>query len=310
MNEADGSQTDAYDPFFIVGVGRSGTTLLRLMLHSHPRLAIPYETHFLTQYVDEHTDVEEHLPDAALRSLIERMLAEPMLAQWDESFSVDEVVAAARGNDLRAAVDAVYRCYANAKGKARWGDKSDYLDRMHLINRLFPTARFIHIVRDGRDVAASVMRMTWGPTDLIAAAHWWDEHVRLGRRMGAILGPSRYTEVRFEDLVAAPQETLTRLCEFLGEAYEPAMLDYHRESAAAIPEERKHQHYNNDTPPDANRTYAWKKSLSATQAELFQRYARRSLAELDYELVPPQTSPVRLKLAQLGIFASRMLSRG
>ena len=73
------------------------------------------------------------------------------------------------------------------------GIKSDYLDRLHVVHEMFPNAQFIHIIRDGRDVA-TVLKLPWGPEDVVRAAEWWNEHVWVGRRVGAILGPERYLE--------------------------------------------------------------------------------------------------------------------
>jgi len=81
-------------------------------------------------------------------------------------------------------ISALYAEYAAAKGKPRWGDKSDYLDRLHIVNEMFPNAQFIHIIRDGSDVAHSALKLPWGPDDVVRAAEWWNEHVWVGRRVG------------------------------------------------------------------------------------------------------------------------------
>ena len=152
------------EPFFIVGVGRSGTTMLRLMLTSHPSIAVPYESHFLTRYyekLDSYGALEQR---ENLETLLRDILSEELLLSWDHEFDFDELISEiAEPVTLGSVFNAVYLNYARAKNKVRWGDKSDYLDRMHIVNDIFPDAKFIHIVRDGRDVVNSVLKLPWGP---------------------------------------------------------------------------------------------------------------------------------------------------
>lgn len=295
-------------PFFVVGVGRSGTTLLRLMLHHHPRLALPYESHFVTHYQDRLSQYGDLNITENLQRLVNEILDEPNLKMWDQVFAPQEILDAVEDASLGGVVDALYRVYASHRGKARWGDKSDYLDRMHIINDVFPTAQFIHIVRDGRDVARSVMKLSWGPDDILRSADWWDEHTRLGRRMGAILGPKRYTEVRYEDLVEHSERELRRLCDFLGEDYSADMLSYHKGPEQVIPDALKEQHKNFDKPPDASRCYSWKREMHPIDVELFTRRASRMLEEFEYEVPPLKASKIRLGLRVVAIFSRRLLS--
>ena len=297
----------AQAPFFIVGLGRSGTTLLRLMLHNHPHIAIPYESHFITKYyqhLDEYGDLNEH---ANLRQLLADILDEELIQKWDHQFATDRLLEKLEQNSLAGVISAIYQDYAESRGKRRWGDKSDYLDRMHIINQIFPTAQFIHIIRDGRDVANSVLKMPWGPSDLIQAAEWWHEHIRLGRCMGSILGPQRYLEVKYEDLVDDPEQQLTRICDFIGEPYSPEMLNYHQHSESAIPDDRKFQHYNAGKAPVKGRTFAWRKEMSPTLVEIFNNYAWRSLQELGYDCPASTAGRLSITAAKVKILLQRLM---
>lgn len=294
------------NPFFIVGVGRSGTTLIRLMLNSHPNIAIPYETHFLTNYINQVDKYQPLSVDANLDRLITDMLDEELLKQWDVVPSLSEVRERVDGRTLADVIDAIYGFYANEHGKKRWGDKSDYLNRMYEINQVFPETKFIHIVRDGRDVASSVMRMSWGPRDIIAAAEWWQEYVRLGRSMGRMLPAGRYLEVKYENLVLEPEETLRVICQFLDEPYSEKMLSFYKESESLIPESRKSQHYNADAPPQASRTYAWKRSMSKTDVALFDNYAHTQLVDFGYEVDTVRVPRWRKLIAKIQVMLKRV----
>lgn len=299
----------ARPPFFIVGVGRSGTTLLRLMFQSHPNIAIPYESHFLTKYHSRLSEYGDLNSDDNLRKLINDILSEDLLKKWDHSFSVDTIFPMIGSRTLGSVIRAIYDDYQKGKQKLRWGDKSDYLDRLHVINEMFPDALFIHIIRDGRDVANSVLKLPWGPSDIIQAAEWWHEHVTVGRRMGAMLEPSRYTEIKFEDLISDTENQMKRLCEFIGEEFSEEVLNYYKNSANAIPESRKAQHYNADSPPKTDRIAAWKKEMPSLNVAIFNDYAKKSLKELNYEIPESKHSKITLTLYKFAIFVKRSFTK-
>jgi hypothetical protein len=297
-------------PFFVVGIGRSGTTLLRLMLHHHPQLAVPYESGWFTRYYEARDSYGDLQRDANCHRLVQDILAEPTLQLWDHTFEAQRIVADARERTVPGLIGAIYSEYALAKNKARWGDKSDYLDRLHVIHEMFPNAQFIHIIRDGRDVAQSVLRLPWGPADIIQAAEWWNEHTWVGRRVGAILGATGYLEVRYEDLVEHPERELRRCCAFLGEDYSPKMLEYHQTSQEAIPHPHRTQHRGFDKPPDLSRVQAWKREMNPIDVALFEKHAHRMLGELGYEVGRTPVSKTAFAFRYLQILASRLRQRG
>ena len=296
------------NPFFIVGIGRSGTSLIRLMFHSHPRIAIPYESHFLTTYYDNLKQYDDLNEDGNIYRLIGDMLNEPLLKMWDHSFDLERVLGNVQDRSLRGAIHAIYNDYVKGKGKARWGDKSDYLDRMHIINEIFPDAQFIHIIRDGRDVANSVIKLPWGPNDIISAAEWWNQYLWLARRVGAVLGQERYIEVHYEKLVNDTENELKRLCVFLGEEYSSEMLRYYKNVDMAIPADRKGQHYNVESSPKQSRVFAWKREMHPCDVALFNRYAGKMLEEVSYEIPKNKIGKLRLAYRAARIFMGRYFS--
>ena len=162
---------------FVVGVGRSGTTLLRLMLDSHPELAIPPETHFLPELIDRAATGAD---GQALADVIAGART------WGD-FGLDE-------RDLRARVEAAepnagsvarafYSLYAERQGKPRWGDKTPiYVKHMRKIGGELGEARFVHLIRDGRDVALSRRRRGMGAGKPMAnTAELWRKRIELAR---------------------------------------------------------------------------------------------------------------------------------
>lgn len=212
-------------PFFIVGVPRSGTTLLRQMLRGHPRLAVPPESHFVP------TALRAADGDAALREV----LGNEHFAEWGlDPDAVRERVGATDGTPS-AVVRATFETYAAAHNRPRWGDKTPaYLVHLPLLAQAFPAARFVHIVRDGCEVAVSWSETRWGPADLLLAAHKWRRMVTRARRDGARM-PERYLEVQYRRLVANPDEELARILAFLGEDMAAGLADYQARSAVEMP---------------------------------------------------------------------------
>lgn len=215
-------------PFlFVVGSGRSGTTLLRAMLDAHPDLTIPGESYFIEQMARRRDgfrrdgrfarDLFEAELFADLRFRAWNLPPDAVRAEFDERPPVD----------IASAVRGTYRAAAARMGKTRWGDKTpSYALCVPLLADLLPEAVFVHLVRDPRDVAASYARAGWGPRTMTAAGHAWRSRVVAAAGAGRALGPGRYLEVRYEDLVGDPAAHLARICDLAALDYRPEMLDY------------------------------------------------------------------------------------
>jgi hypothetical protein len=218
-------------PIFVVGAPRSGTTLLRLMLDCHPRISIPDESHFVVGLAARRLRLRNR-PAVAL----ERILVHRRFRHWQlDEAAVRAAFAARQPATFADVVRVVFECEAAAHGKARWGDKTPtYVADISLLARLFPDAMFLHIIRDGREVAASMAERGWGRPSAVSAAYWWRRLVRTGRAAGHALGPDRYLEVRHEALAANPGHQLRTVCAFLGEDYDDAMLRYPEAAAVRV----------------------------------------------------------------------------
>ena len=280
---------------FIVGVGRSGTTLLRLMLDSHPDLAIPGETHFLIRLLD--LDEGSLACEQFLRTVIET-------PAWRNLAVTETAFAAALAEvvpfSLRGGIRAFYRLYARRFGKDRWGDKTPpYRSCMNGIQRLLPEAHFLHVIRDGRDVALSYRGLWFGPGDDVEAqARFWVDQLRSARTQSTKL--RRYAEVRYEALVTAPESTLRKICDYLELRFHPQMLDYHRFASTRLAELKGPAgpptqcaaqiarfiaiHARTAQVPDPGRIGRWRREMSAEDRARYETIAGPLLRELGYEV--------------------------
>ncbi len=213
-------------PIFVFGCPRSGATLLRLMLHSHHRIAIPTETKFvLPAYTArfEFGDLGESENRRALAEWLTGSRRTRFHALGLDAAEVAEEIAAGPPT-LGSALALVFHAYARHCGKARWGDRRpSYARHVGTLLRMFPGAQFVHLVRDGRDCVASLREMPWYEHDVHHAISVWRETIDIGRRLAGRLGPDAYYELQYERLIADPADELIRLCEFLGEDFDPAM---------------------------------------------------------------------------------------
>jgi hypothetical protein len=285
-------------PVFVVGVPRSGTTLLRQMLRGSPTLAIPRESHFVPRALEAPT------PAAAL----DVVLSSPHLATWEIDPEAVRRRAASAANPA-AVVRAAFETYADAKGKRRWGDKTPgYVAHIDLLARAFPDALFVHIVRDGREVADSLREQRWGPPNLLIAAYAWRMWVRAGRDAGERLGPSRYHEIAYEDLAAAPAETLTRVCAFLGEdVVLDEMFDYATRAAgehAVLP----HLHRHIAKPPTPG-LRDWRANCSPDEQLDIEAIMGPQLVRFGYQPSPASQTPWRRVRAESKLYVRRARAR-
>ena len=270
-------------PFFVVGAHRSGTTLLRFMLTSHPRLYVPPESEFIPAFFGG--SPTRRLSRARCRRILRKVFRLRFVGEWsgpppdiDDLVPEGETVAPAR------LVDALYTAYARQHGAARWGDKTPtYSSHIELLHRLFPDAQFIHLMRDGRDVALSVLD-TWGHrahVDLVFAARTWRRRVTQARRSTARLDPGHALELRYEELVVEPERQLRRVCRFLGEEFNPRMLDFHLDARQSLPAGGFHGPVRH--PLTSGRFGRWRHEMSGRDLRLFETVAGSTLAAVGYE---------------------------
>jgi hypothetical protein len=268
------------------------------MLDRHSQLAVPDETYFVPQLADRHllrVDADEFVDD--VRRVVE----------WD--LPLDKVRARLHdGMPVGAAIGAVYAVYAEERGKRRWGDKTPmYMQNLRLLERLFPDALFVHLIRDGRDAALSFLAMprgivteTWmHPRTAADFACQWHTEVAAARRLGHRVG-SRYLEVRYESLVDDVEAVLRRICGFAGLEYEADMVDY----AGNVDVSAK-PHQQRLTKPPTKGVRDWRTEMSAGDVAAFERVAGDLLRELGYETSHASGAGGQVRLAS---YASRALA--
>lgn len=218
-----------YDPFFIIGSGRCGTTLLRRMLQVNPEIHIPPETYMIGESARLFREFGAIGWGHLVRLTLSCFEYHEEFDGWEvglRPLALELIHAPRKERSLAHVLDRLFRYHGEAKGKAlrRWGDKTpmNYLVAEDIL-RIFPDARFVHLVRDGVDVVQSILKAKLSP-DLPSAAERWIEGTTMSHDF-ARRYPKISLEVRYEDLVREPAVHAKKVCEFLGIEFLPRMVE-------------------------------------------------------------------------------------
>jgi hypothetical protein len=291
---------------FVVGCPRSGTTLLQRMLDRHPELAVANDTHFIP------AGIAGTIPQAEL-PLTAEMVGRVRSFRTGGGYGFERLglplgtldSAARQSRTYPEFVSALYSAFAELQGKPLAGEKTpDYARCLPLLHALFPDAKVIHLLRDGRDVTLALVEWghdkwrtgrlrgparskVWQESPVAASALWWAWQVKAARGAAAGLG-SVYYELRYEDLVSEPGATLRELLDFLQLPFDAAMLNHHLGRAPRA-----------DDPvagssafrPTTQGLRDWQMQMADHDVELVEALTRPLLRELHYPRAYPKISP-------------------
>jgi len=274
-------------PFgMFVGCGRSGTTMVRAIFDSHSQLAVTHHAQFLVSMGGHRSRYESRagLDRARFRT---DLVASHRFAHLQLTPGDIEAVLADPVPDLASGLRRVLALYAERQGKLRYADKTPgHVTRIKLLADLFDETRFVHIIRDGRNSWVGYRDRGFGPKRVADAAFNWKNRVERGRRAGAALGPQRYLEVRYEDVVEDPAASLAPVCRFLDLDFVPAMLEFQSraETVLAGLEVADRKDFENLYRPLTKGMRNWSTEMAPNELAAFESIAGDLLADLGYEL--------------------------
>lgn len=259
-------------PIFIVGCPRSGTTLIRVVLDSHPNICCGPETHLIKNL---------------------KTFKETISIRWRmlEPYGISEKV-------LNQKLSEMFRIfpenYMKIKKKQQWAEKTpNNIFHMDFIDELFPNCQFINIIRDGRDVVCS-FKERWGRISIFRAIRDWNRSIELTEQYRAKFSKERYMEVKYEELVSNPERETKRIMEFIGEDWTPELLEHHtkkhdfwfnfnKEKNIDIIGEKKPKEHSPDKPIFLSSVGKWKKNLNIVEKALVNLLLNRNLTRLGYK---------------------------
>lgn len=314
--------------FFVVGCSRSGTTLLQHMLDAHPQIGVIPETRWFVRWYEKHSSL---LPDDFVTPEFASLLAgsHRLFRDVDLALSEHELrKLAGSGRDVRYQdlVRFLFRRYGEVRGKPVVGNKTPgYVRRLQALHTLWPEAKFVHIIRDGREVSLSFIEKrakkgrvgnpagrfaTWVEDPMTTSALWWEWNVRLGREAGRAIGPEQYHELRYEALVGDAETECVAICDFLGVPFDGAMLRHHQGRVKS--DSRLSAKHPSLLLPISRGLRDWRTAMRAEDVERFESAGAGLLQELGYplgaEMLPPSAMQHAARLRRL--FKGRPLPQG
>lgn len=267
-------------PIFVCGCERSGTTMLGSILGSHSSVICIPESRFF-EPVYKSIMNNEYDPETAINTIKNHI----KFKLWDLVIEngIESDLAKYPDKLIIKLID-LYKRKNNKKANI-WVDHTPLnINYLPLLNNLFPDAKMIHIVRDGRAVAASVLKLDWGPNIVTKAATWWISRLSYGFAAESYFNSKKIMRVYYEDLLNYPEKTLIKICEFVNIIYDKSMLSG---NGFKVSEYTLKQHQLVGTKINKSRIDDWKKQLTKREVELFESTAGKMLVYLHYKLMYP-----------------------
>lgn len=291
--------TDHPGPIFVVGAPRSGTTLLRTMLNRHPRIGLCDETFFFYYVYARRRAFGDLTRERNRRRLAECYIATDRI----RSLGLDEAALTTalvrEGHSYPAFFRTLMRFFAMAHGKLHCGEKTpDHALLTETLCSWYPDCRIIHLLRDPRDVVASLVRMPWGSNSVVANARRWVRCTVGGQLCN---GRENHLLVRYEQLVRQPERELTRVCGFLGESFQPVMLEAQPSTGTG-----KWWFERARGEITTERLEKWRDELSPSQAALVEWVAGELMKQHGFELSQEAASLPTIAAARIGEIADSL----
>ena len=301
-------------PIFIVGMPRSGTTLLGVLLNSHSQVGIAMETHYYPQFYRKGERrgclADRRAFEKYVRYFLESSDLDTLRLSSEERVYLFDRIMCAEERSHRLVLGTVLSYYAERQGKTIYGEKTPV--HMHYVDTIktsFPDARVILVIRDPRDVVLSLRKVAWERGNMLEHLAQWQQSVHYIERYTRAYG-DRFTMVKYEDLITAPEATTRRLCSFLDLPFEPDMLAYHQRTNIQVDVEAEPWKVKNLQPIDPKNQMKWKSRMTPWECAVVEGQVGREITRLEYPLTANVLdTKTRLRLGYLYLENLALLSR-
>ncbi|MEM1253015.1 MAG: sulfotransferase [Cyanobacteria bacterium P01_H01_bin.21] len=276
-------QMQTLDPIFLVGCPRSGTTLLQQMLDAHPDVAIAPETHFIRNFWLKREQYGDLTDDVNYQALLDAIGKIPEFAEMELSFEAFQDAAKTVDRNYAALLDLLLEQFRQSRNTKIVGEKTpNHLLYMQTLQEFFPTARFIHIVRDPRAVVNSWKTVPWSTGSISGNAEVWRRYMATARQSPPANG-AIFT-LHYEQLVAESEDCLRKLCHFLDLPFDAKMLDYHANHSKRVNVAREPWKGNAVRPVNNKSLTRWQQELSKAEIANIESVAGEEMCQLGYKL--------------------------
>lgn len=293
-------EKDRSNPILMIGTARSGTNLLARILDMHSRMRVPYPLHLMQALAGLQSSYGNLTDDKQMLALIDdaRLLAANHTVPWKNVHSAQSVLEALPQRSVFGVMAALWELDTRAAGKKRWCDRSiGMIEYVDAVRSVYPGVRLVWLVRDPRDVAASARGSVFLPFHPELTARLWQRQQEQGMELARTL-PDSVHLLKYEDLIADPATSVKQLCEFLGEDYEPRMLDYFRDAEAQRLAGLSQSWTNLREPVLSNNARKYISQFSGNEIAAIEAICASTMQHLGY--LPTQPSMSLHKLSNLG----------
>lgn len=262
-------------PFFVVGCGRSGTSLLRTMLNHHPSLSIPLESLFMIDYLKASQKI-------SLTTLKKLIINEPEIKEWGIKIKKKDIRKCSSTKDLVTKVNYVYM---KKRKKKIWGQKTPrFIRHWKLLKKHYPDSKFIFLVRDPRGTVNSLVKSNVHFSNAYFAAKRWKMDMLYGLDLLKKY-PKDTLVIKFENLIISPEKELKRVCKILKVTYHPKMMKYSKTGKNEYLPYFQNIHQKLSKRPDKSVIDKWKVELSKREIELVEYTNKNLMKKLGFKLV-------------------------
>lgn len=278
------------DPLFIIGTERSGTNLLRLLLNTHSHIAIPHPPHIMKNFFKLEPLYGDLNADVNFKKLIMDVvkMVELHPYPWEIKLDRERIFNDARERNLINVFFSIYNQYLKSTQKKRWGCKSTFMIHyVALVLKYYPSSKFLYMVRDGRDVAASAKKSIFNRYCVYYTANLWKKEQQSGIYWLSKLTRDNIILIKYEELLRHPEETVRSVCSFLGEPYEENMLNFFRTEEARKSGSMSISWNNTSKPIIKDNFEKFNTELRKNEICLFEAIAGPELDYFSYQLTQP-----------------------
>lgn len=285
-------------PIFVVGSPRSGTSLLSRILDSHPNIGIPFESHIYPRLYSWRKCYGDMSETKNKERLVRDILSLETLKSWDKVPKKQEIVENFEGESFHDAFRATIESWLAGKQKNRWGEKTPHnIFFWESIIEGIPDSKFIHIIRDGRDVALSWKKVRFGPEHFYPISELWKEYIEEVEKLKYRVGTKKVHEVKYEKILTNPKKEIGDICSFLGEKFSPKMMSFYNKTDSYPTDKRNEE--NLSRPLLRDNMNKWKSQASSRNLRIFEAVAGRTLERYGYELSQQEASISRREAWQI-----------
>lgn len=270
-------------PVHIIGHARSGTSILADVLRRYLQISFGTESQFIIRFYKKLPQYGDLYDEGNIVRLIRDVAAERCFQRWHkfDGFVLDpeQLFHDLSERSYRGVLDAAFMQLARHGQMTRWGDKTpEYVHHLPTLYQLLPDAQYVHIVRDGRDVALSIFQQEFGAKNVYKAASDWRQQLMSVRTFAASLPPEQFLEIRYEDFLGSTDHVFRQLVDFLGVEIDPPGLEH---LATQLQQELKADNFNK-----------WREGLTEPQQRLYKRIAGDVLTDYGYETATRRFQPI------------------